>query len=184
MKYLLFILFVLSSTLSFSQDQKQIEENAYTFLSAFYTFDIQSAKPLGTNDTKEFITMIQGMLDQNLIPDTIMIVIRSTKIDIQSENIIVDAVNAIVPYILTSPKETGIPPMNKSLNMILQNDTWLASYTMEDAMREQQDAAAQMQEEKMQEEKPYIIKEETDVIIDEDYDGPSIEMPKKNPVTE
>ncbi len=184
MKKLLFILFILNGSLSLAQDKKQIEKNASKFLNAYYTFDVKSAMALGTDETKEFMTIVQGMLDQNPIPDTFMNIIRSTKIDIQSDKISYNENKATVPYILTVPQESGLHPMNKMLKMINKDGKWLASYTMEDAMRENQETLEKMQEEDSMEEKSYIIKEETDVLLDEDYDGPSIKMPKETSQSE
>ncbi len=126
------------------------EAPAKKWLNAYYTFQIDEAKKYSSEDTKGFMDMIQGMLAQSPIPDSIITIFKQTKIDIHSKDIKVTGDSATVPYTVTMPKMEGspeIPPMDKTLKMVKKEGKWLAQYTMMDAMAENQEASGQIQEE-------------------------------------
>ncbi len=119
------------------------EAAAQKFLNAYYTFDVEKAIEYSSNDTKSYMEMIKGMLEQNPIPDSLATIFKETKVEIHSKDIKITGDSATVPYKLTMPAASQVPPMEKTLKMVKTDGKWLAQYTMMDAMAENQ---ATMQE--------------------------------------
>ncbi len=136
MKTLLLGLVLLFSLGSHAQqnDKKDVEVNAYSFLITYYRFDVSGAIPYSDDETIDFLDIIQGMLDQNPIPDSLLSVFQETEITLHNKDTRIMGDSARVYYTLILPEKAEIPPMEKSLKMVKKGGLWLAHYTMMDAM--------------------------------------------------
>ncbi len=139
--------FAVFAILAFASCSKTSPEaNAEKFLNAYYTFDIDAALEVSSDETKDFMNMIKGMIAQNPIPDSIMETFKETKIEIHKKDISMTGdTMASIPYTLTMPEKSMVPPMEKTLKMVKRDGKWLAQYTMLDAMAENQQAQQELQ---------------------------------------
>ncbi len=124
------------------QNEKEtIENTAYTFLMAYYTFDIPKARIHSDSETIEYMNMIQEILDSNPVPDSLMNIFLQTEVKVHPLESKIMSDNTIVFYRLSLPESSEVPPLEKSIKMVKQDGVWLAHYTIIEAMEDNRSAA-------------------------------------------